>query len=49
METLFGIDPKTGEIAWAGGKGKGSIIYADGMLYCYDERRGSALIAYKIK
>ena len=26
--------------AWSGGKGKGSIIYADGMLYCYDERRG---------
>lgn len=25
---------------WSGGKGKGSIVYADGMLYCYDERRG---------
>ncbi|MBP5589395.1 MAG: PQQ-binding-like beta-propeller repeat protein [Bacteroidales bacterium] len=26
---------------WSGGKGKGSIIYSDGMLYCYDERRGT--------
>ena len=25
---------------WQGGKGKGSIITADGMLYCFDERRG---------
>jgi len=24
-----------------GGKGKGSIIAADDMLYCYDERRGT--------
>ena len=28
------------EEAWEG-KGKGSIIVADGMLYCYDERRGT--------
>ncbi len=39
-----GIDWNTGatkfETAWTGGKGKGSIIAADGMLYCYDERRG---------
>lgn len=38
------IDWNTGETiyetAWQGGKGKGSIITADGMLYCYDERRG---------
>ena len=38
------VDWNTGntlyDTAWAGGKGKGSIIYADGMLYCYDERRG---------
>lgn len=26
--------------AWKGGKGKGSTISADGMLYFYDERRG---------
>jgi outer membrane protein assembly factor BamB len=25
---------------WGGGKSKGSIISADNMLYCYDERRG---------
>lgn len=27
--------------AWGGGKSKGSVIAADGMLYCYDERRGT--------
>lgn len=39
------IDWETGktiyETAWSGGKGKGSIVYADGLLYCYDERRGT--------
>ncbi|MBQ8070536.1 MAG: PQQ-like beta-propeller repeat protein [Bacteroidales bacterium] len=38
------IDWETGktiyETAWSGGKGKGSIVFADGLLYCYDERRG---------
>ena len=38
------IDWNTGktlyETAWSGGKGKGSVIYSDGLLYCYDERRG---------
>ncbi len=38
------VDLKTGETkyneAWKGGKSRGSIITADGMLYCYDERRG---------
>lgn len=29
------------EEAWSGGKSKGSIITADGMLICYDERRGT--------
>lgn len=29
------------EHTWSGGKSKGSIVYADGQLYCYDERRGS--------
>lgn len=39
------VDWNTGatkyEEAWEGGKSKGSIIAADGMLYCYDERRGA--------
>ena len=39
------IDWNTGKTlyseAWEGGKGKGSIVYADGLLYCYDERRGT--------
>ena len=38
------IDWATGKTlysdAWSGGKGKGSTVCADGMLYCYDERRG---------
>ena len=42
------IDWNTGaagyETAWQGGKGKGSIIAADGMLYCYDERRGAVAL-----
>lgn len=39
------LDWNTGEPIyhekWSGGNGKGSIITADGMLYCYDERRGT--------
>ena len=39
------LDWKTGatiyNVKWGGGKGKGSIITADGMLYCFDERRGT--------
>ncbi|MCD8260697.1 MAG: PQQ-binding-like beta-propeller repeat protein [Bacteroides sp.] len=39
------VDWNTGktryEMGWKGGKSKGSIITADGMLYCYDERRGT--------
>ncbi|MDR2038921.1 MAG: PQQ-binding-like beta-propeller repeat protein [Bacteroidales bacterium] len=27
--------------AWSGGKSKGSVITANNMLYCYDERRGT--------
>lgn len=42
------IDWDTGEKryeeAWTGGMGKGSIITADGMLYCYDERRGGVAL-----
>ncbi|MCD7976634.1 MAG: hypothetical protein LUG51_05575 [Tannerellaceae bacterium] len=38
------IDWQTGETkyetTWSGGKSKGSIVTADNMLYCYDERRG---------
>ncbi|MDR2038922.1 MAG: PQQ-binding-like beta-propeller repeat protein [Bacteroidales bacterium] len=39
------VDWNTGETKseneWGSGKGKGSIIAADNMLYCYDERRGT--------
>ncbi|MFV0271576.1 MAG: PQQ-binding-like beta-propeller repeat protein [Macellibacteroides fermentans] len=39
------VDWKTGKTfydnPWSGGKGKGSIVAADNMLYCYDERRGT--------
>ena len=38
------VDWNTGETRYEdqwGDKGKGSIIAADGMLYCYDERRGT--------
>lgn len=39
------VDWSTGQTkyneAWGGGSSKGSIISADGMLYCYDERRGA--------
>ena len=38
------VDWNTGETKYEhnwSGKGKGSIIAADGMLYCYDERRGT--------
>jgi outer membrane protein assembly factor BamB len=32
----------TGEIVWIGDfHNKGPIIYADGMLYCYEEKRGN--------
>ncbi len=38
------VDWNTGETkydhTWSGGKSKGSIVAADDMLYCYDERRG---------
>lgn len=41
------VDWATGQTlydtAWTG-KGKGSIISADGMLYCYDERRGTVAL-----
>jgi outer membrane protein assembly factor BamB len=33
---------KTGEIVWIGDfHNKGPVIYADGMLYCYEEKRGN--------
>ena len=35
------LDWKTGKPAWTQKwNGKGSLIYADGMLYCYDEKKG---------
>ena len=41
------VDWNTGETlydhAWTG-KGKGSIVAADNMLYCYDERRGTVAL-----
>ena len=43
------VDWETGETlyksAWPGGASKGSIIYADGMLYMYDQRRGMVGLA----
>jgi len=33
------------EVPWGDGKGKGAIITADNMLYCYDERRGTVGLA----
>ena len=42
------VDWETGETkyehSWGSGKGKGSIITADDMLICYDERRGTVEI-----
>ena len=42
------VDWNTGETkwdnAWSGGMSKGSIVSADGMLYCYDERRGGVAL-----
>jgi len=39
------VDWNTGQTRyntpWGEGRSKGSVIAADGMLYCYDERRGS--------
>jgi len=36
------LDFKTGKMNWkGGGVGKGSILYADGMLYCYGEGGGN--------
>ena len=48
------VDIKTGKVAWQGGPGKGSLAYADGHLYCRDERGGVTLVeavpdAYKAK
>ncbi|MFH1074805.1 MAG: PQQ-binding-like beta-propeller repeat protein [Candidatus Firestonebacteria bacterium] len=39
------IDMKTGDELWkANGVGKGSVTYADGMLYCYSEKGQVALV-----
>jgi outer membrane protein assembly factor BamB len=34
---------------WAGGSSKGSVIAADGMLYCYDEKRGMVGLVKPLK
>jgi outer membrane protein assembly factor BamB len=40
------IELKTGEKCWTGeGPGRGSIVYADGMLYCLGDRGKMALLA----
>jgi outer membrane protein assembly factor BamB len=42
---FYCIDWKTGETKYKqNGHPQGSIIYADGMLYCYDDRGGMSLI-----
>jgi len=42
------LDLKTGEKKWTGkGPGKGSVIYADGMLYCLGENGSVGLIEAK--
>jgi outer membrane protein assembly factor BamB len=42
------VDWNTGETKyeneWGGGKSKGSVVAADGLLYCYDERRGAVAL-----
>lgn len=42
------VDWNTGETKWenpwSGGMSKGSIVAADGMMYCYDERRGGVAL-----
>ena len=44
------IDIKTGKELWkANGVGKGSVTYADGMLYCYSEKGQVALIEASTK
>lgn len=47
------VDWLTGETkyeeSWSGGSSKGSVIFADGMLYCYDERRGSVALVKPVK
>ena len=40
------VELQTGKILWTGsGPGKGSIVYADGMLYCLGERGQVGLLA----
>jgi len=42
------IDFKTGQTKWRGrGAGKGSVVYADGRLYCYGEGGTVALVEAK--
>lgn len=43
------LDIESGNVlyheAWAGGKGRGALIMADGMFYMFDERRGTMGLA----
>lgn len=43
------VDIETGKVLyheqWAGGKGRGALIMADGMFYMFDERRGTLGLA----
>jgi outer membrane protein assembly factor BamB len=41
---FYCIDWKTGETKYKEGHSQGSMIYADGMLYCYDDKGGMSLI-----
>ncbi len=47
---LICMNFETGEITWqARSVSKGSIVYADGMLYCYGEKNEMALVAANSK
>jgi outer membrane protein assembly factor BamB len=44
-QTLLCVHFQSGEIAWrARGVGKGSLVYADGHLYCLSERNDVVLV-----
>jgi len=44
-ESLFCLDPTTGEMNWTAREvRKGSIIYADGRLYCFSENNGTVVL-----
>jgi len=43
-KAFFCIDWKTGETKYRESHPQGAMVYADGMLYCYDDRGGMSLI-----